>query len=385
MSDNIKKWRERDYEVEHSDVAMQAEIDDLRAELAHRDAVALPDFYINEWWQGEGSERYVHRGTEPKWNGREPTNTVACYTRPAVVSEGQAVAEPEWFVFDHWGDDKVQFRRKPQVIDEPGRYYICLEDWKPLYTRPAAPAPEALTAAQAPEVATDENLEPAPPNSLPDWSDCSLRVGNSNFITKRVAEGGYGPECDSKLATELHRFIYEYDDADRYRSAWFLHRLELVIKEAQANALATQPKAAPVAEAPTEPVEIIRQVNLISIGWAECSEEQQAAYAQGDLPVRTLYCYTSPIAAPATEQTKPERVRSPYVLGVKRPGEPAKPNLSGLTDKQIEEIAYSACKEHELSWVGFKEDAEGFFTVPALSQCHFQLVRAILAAITKET
>ena len=73
--------------------------------------------------------------------------------------------------------------------------------------------------------------EPAPPNSLPSWSECALRVGNSDFIAKRVAEGGYGAEGDSILANALHRFIYEYDDADPYRSAWFLHRLEQVITE----------------------------------------------------------------------------------------------------------------------------------------------------------
>ena len=77
--------------------------------------------------------------------------------------------------------------------------------------------------------------EPAPQNSLPTWEECALLVGNSEYIAKRVAEGGYGPDHDSELATELHRFIYEYDDSDSYRSAWFLHRLELVLKERQAE------------------------------------------------------------------------------------------------------------------------------------------------------
>ena len=85
-------------------------------------------------------------------------------------------------------------------------------------------------AGISPVLSTD-GLEDAPPNSLPTWSECALRVDNSESIAKRVAEGGYGPEPDSLLATELHRFIYEYDDADPYRSAWFMHRLELVIEE----------------------------------------------------------------------------------------------------------------------------------------------------------
>ncbi|MDP3859867.1 MAG: DUF3850 domain-containing protein [Stagnimonas sp.] len=85
----------------------------------------------------------------------------------------------------------------------------------------------------------------APANSLPFWSECALRVHNSDFINKRIAEGGHGAEPDSLLATELHRFIYEYDDADPYRSAWFMHRLELVLKEATQQPASAQ--AEPVA------------------------------------------------------------------------------------------------------------------------------------------
>lgn len=92
---------------------------------------------------------------------------------------------------------------------------------------------EMTVIAQGPVDVTVRGADEAPPNSLPDWDECALRVANSNFIAKRVAEGGYGPEPDSKLATQLHRFIYEYDDADPYRSAWFLHRLELVLEEAK--------------------------------------------------------------------------------------------------------------------------------------------------------
>ena len=85
----------------------------------------------------------------------------------------------------------------------------------------------------------DAVREVAPPNSLPNWSECSLRVGNSKYLEERKDSGGYGPEYDSKTATELHRFIYEYDDADRYRSAWFMHRLERLIEEVRADTLAT--------------------------------------------------------------------------------------------------------------------------------------------------
>lgn len=98
--------------------------------------------------------------------------------------------------------------------------------------------------------------EEAPAHNLPDWAECSLRVANSKFIAKRVADGGYGSEYEDMLASELHRFIYEYDDADSYRSAWFLHRLELTLQEAKQEAIAAlRANAEPVvaAKAPNEP------------------------------------------------------------------------------------------------------------------------------------
>lgn len=88
-------------------------------------------------------------------------------------------------------------------------------------------------------------FDKAPKNNLPDWNECRMRVENSRYIAERVADGGHGPEADSNLASQLHTFIYEYDDADPFKSAWFLHRLELVIKEAKEQALAESKKAAP--------------------------------------------------------------------------------------------------------------------------------------------
>ena len=87
---------------------------------------------------------------------------------------------------------------------------------------------------------TDHATELAPPNSLPTFDECALRVENSNFLEKRAAGGGYGPEHDSRTATQLHRFVYEYDDADPVRSSWFLHRLELLLNEVRS---ASQPAA----------------------------------------------------------------------------------------------------------------------------------------------
>lgn len=72
--------------------------------------------------------------------------------------------------------------------------------------------------------------EPAPANNLPDWKECRLRVENSEHIEKRISEGGFGFEEDGYYANELHKFIHDYDDADPYKSAWFLHRLEKLIE-----------------------------------------------------------------------------------------------------------------------------------------------------------
>ena len=77
--------------------------------------------------------------------------------------------------------------------------------------------------------------EPAPENSLPSWSECNLIIENDEF-RKRAAAGLEGQVLDTPRTTPkptaLHYFIHEYDDADPYRSGWFLHRLECVLKEA---------------------------------------------------------------------------------------------------------------------------------------------------------
>jgi hypothetical protein len=91
---------------------------------------------------------------------------------------------------------------------------------------------DRLTASPStPGVDAAKPLRWPPKDKLPSWEDCALRVGNSDYIAKRVAEGGYGAEHDSLLASELHRFIYEYDDTNQYKSAWFRHRLEKLLAE----------------------------------------------------------------------------------------------------------------------------------------------------------
>ena len=94
-------------------------------------------------------------------------------------------------------------------------------------------------------------LESAPENSLPAWSECNLIIQNDDF-RKRAEAGLEGQVLDTPrttpVPTELHRFIHEYDDADPYRSAWFLHRLECVLKESTTPYVATQRQQRTAAE-----------------------------------------------------------------------------------------------------------------------------------------
>jgi hypothetical protein len=175
----------------------------------------------------------------------------------------------------------------PNCVDDQKcrRKMVCDASGWPLDRRPIsadaaqAPADPAIPQAVRNGVLSDER-EPAPPNSLPDWGECAMRVNNSEFLAKRIAEGGFGPDADSKLASELHRFIYEYDDADPYRSAWFLHRLERLLDETRALSAASAPKE------PTEPVpeptaaarDVLaeRQRQISAEGWTPEHDDQHA-------------------------------------------------------------------------------------------------------------
>lgn len=48
-----------------------------------------------------------------------------------------------------------------------------------------------------------------------------------------------------------------------------------------------------------------------------------------------------------------------------------------LTEADIQRIANEGVKSGELSWIGFDKDALGFYTIPVLSQCHFQFARLV--------
>lgn len=61
---------------------------------------------------------------------------------------------------------------------------------------------------------------------------------------------------------------------------------------------------------------------------------------------------------------------------------PQAPAASGvpLTDEQIEAAIASAVRNGSLSWLGFKKDDAGKYTLPVLSKSDFQAARAIEAA-----
>ena len=63
------------------------------------------------------------------------------------------------------------------------------------------------------------------------------------------------------------------------------------------------------------------------------------------------------------------------------------PQAQPLSDEQIQEAVTQAAKDGNLSWLGFKKDGMGMYTVPDLSPAHYQLARAIEQAhgITKGT
>ena len=114
------------------------------------------------------------------------------------------------------------------MLLEVGGMDKCLEHFSKLVAEKAIK--EALAQPeQEPAVG-----EQAPENSLPTWSECNLIIENDEF-RKRAEVGLEGQVLDTPRTTPeptaLHRFIHEYDDSDPYRSAWFLHRLECVLKE----------------------------------------------------------------------------------------------------------------------------------------------------------
>ena len=80
-----------------------------------------------------------------------------------------------------------------------------------------------------------------------------------------------------------------------------------------------------------------------------------------------------------------ERVMRAAAKWIREVGASVQPVLASLSDEQMTEIARVAHAEGRMSWAGFKEDADGKFTIPVLSAGHMALVRAVLAALASST
>jgi hypothetical protein len=75
--------------------------------------------------------------------------------------------------------------------------------------------------------------ENKPKSTLPSWQECALRYENTEYLRQQGATDTEG----SLVSDPLTEFIYEYDCSDDYKSAWWRHRLERMIKHQQAKAV----------------------------------------------------------------------------------------------------------------------------------------------------
>lgn len=69
---------------------------------------------------------------------------------------------------------------------------------------------------------------------------------------------------------------------------------------------------------------------------------------------------------------------TPSVQGVAAAGQE-------LTDADIDRIVSAAVKKGDLSWLGYRKDEDGVYTVPVLSPGHYQLCRAIERHLSGDT
>lgn len=77
-------------------------------------------------------------------------------------------------------------------------------------------------------------------------------------------------------------------------------------------------------------------------------------------------------------------VRGPLPVGTKLFASPPPPaEVPLLTDEEIRAAITDAVKQGGLSWLGFERDANGFYTLPALSTSHYQLSRAVEALVRR--
>ncbi len=87
-----------------------------------------------------------------------------------------------------------------------------------------------------------------------------------------------------------------------------------------------------------------------------------------DLIMRGVSGEEYPIGRAIFEQT--------YTLDTTPPAQPAPAAPVPLTDEQIQDVLTEAVRAGEVSWLGYKLDADGFYTIPSLSPQHYKIFRA---------
>ena len=63
---------------------------------------------------------------------------------------------------------------------------------------------------------------------------------------------------------------------------------------------------------------------------------------------------------------------------------PASKPWVGLTDEEIEAAVTNAVRERKLSWLGFRKDDQGEYTIPVLSPSDYQMARVIEAKLREK-
>jgi hypothetical protein len=90
-------------------------------------------------------------------------------------------------------------------------------------------------------------------------------------------------------------------------------------------------------------------------------------------PAQTPLTYSPNTTEP--RHTLPDQAPTPVV------STPAQTPPPRLTDEDVQRIATNAVRRGRLSWLGFKKDDNGSYTIPVLSQSNYQLARAIETAV----
>jgi len=113
-----------------------------------------------------------------------------------------------------------------------------------------------------------------------------------------------------------------------------------------------------------------------SLAWALCAEEH------GEEACTQLIWSGGPIPEPWGDRwMKYEDEAKRMIALVQKHTAPQRPQWAGLTDWEVQEVVTSAVKAKKLSWLGFKKDNKGEYTIPALSPSDYQFATAIESAL----